>query len=131
MSGRDGIEALLREALAPVEPPQELEHRLETAFGSLVEAAADELDALDLAAMGDPRNWIRPVGAVVVGSAAAAGLVLVRTRRARHGRRAQSRNALELAGRTVRDLRKEMHRVVSDTREGAGRARKRAGRRSR
>ncbi len=115
MTGRDGIEALLREALAPVDPPHGLEQRLETAFGSLVDAAADELDGLELAAMGDPRNWFRPAGAVMVGSAAAAGLVLVRTRRARHRRRAQSRNKLELVGRTVRDLRREMSRVVSDT----------------
>ena len=115
MTSRDGIEALLREALAPVEPPDELEERLETAFGSLVEAAADELDSLELAAMGDPRNWVRPAGAVMVGSAAAAGLVLVRTRRARHRRRAQSRNGIELVGRTVRDLSREMRRVVSDT----------------
>ncbi|CAA9490277.1 MAG: hypothetical protein AVDCRST_MAG38-2583 [uncultured Solirubrobacteraceae bacterium] len=115
MTGRDGIEDLLREALAPVEPPQGLEHRMESAFGSLVEAAADELDGLELAAMGDPRNWIRPAGAVMVGSAAAAGLVLVRTRRARHRRRAQSRNGFELVGRTVRDLGHEVGRVVADT----------------
>jgi hypothetical protein len=115
VTGRDGIEALLREALAPVEPPQELEERLEMAFGTLVDAAADELDGVELAAMGDPRNWLRPAGAAVVGTAAAAGLVLVRTRRARHGRRAQSRNALELAGRTVRDLGQEVRRVVADT----------------
>ena len=115
MADRDGIEALLREALTPVEPPHDLEERLETAFNTLVDAAADELDGLELSAMGDPRNWIRPVGAVVVGSAAAAGLVLVRTRRARHGRRAQSRNAVELASRTVRDLSREARRVVVDT----------------
>lgn len=115
MSEPDGIEAKLREALAPVEPPQELAHKLEAAFGSLVEAAADELDALELSAMGDPRNWARPVAAAVVGSTAAAGLVLVRTRRARHRRRAQSRNTLDLVGRTVRDLGSEIGRVVSDT----------------
>jgi hypothetical protein len=115
VSGREGIEALLREALTPVEPPRELEERLETAFGSLVEAAADELDALELTAMGDPRNWFRPAGAVLVGSAAAAGLVLVRTRRARHRRRAQSRNGVDLVGRTVRDLRREVRRVAADT----------------
>ena len=115
MAGRDGIEDLLREALAPIDPPRELEERLETAFNTLVDAAADELDGLELSAMTNPRNWLRPAGAVVVGSAAAAGLVLVRTRRARHGRRAQSRNGIELAGRTVRDLSREARRVVVDT----------------
>jgi hypothetical protein len=111
----DGIETLLREALTPVEPPRELEQQLELAFGSLVEAAADEWEAWERSAMGDPRNWGRPVGAVVVGSAAAAGLVLVRTRRARHRRRAQSRNALDLLTRTVHDLGQEARRVVSET----------------
>ncbi|MBA2643968.1 MAG: hypothetical protein H0U80_00820 [Solirubrobacterales bacterium] len=115
MTGSDGIEARLAQALAPVDPPQELAQQLETAFGSLVEAAAEELEGWELSAMGDPRNWARPAGAVVVGSAAAAGLVLVRTRRARHRRRAQSRNGLELVGRTVRDLGHEVGRVVTET----------------
>jgi hypothetical protein len=101
--------------LAPVEPPAELERELEAAFGSLVDAAADEWEAWELSAMGDPRNWVRPVGAVVVGSAAAAGLVLVRTRGTRHRRRAQSRNAMELVTRTIGDLGHEARRVVTDT----------------
>lgn len=115
-SGSDGIETLLRQALAPVEPPEQLEARLEAAFGSLVEAAAGELESWELSAMRNPRNWLRPAGAVVVGSAAAAGLVVVRTRRTRHRRRAQSANPLELAGRTLRDVRHEVRRVVSESR---------------
>jgi len=112
--GEDGIEALLREALAPVEPPEGLEPQLERALGSLVDAAADEWEAWELSAMRDPRNWLRPAGAVVVGSAAAAGLVVVRTRRARHGRRAQARHPVDLLTRTARDLRREAGRVVRE-----------------
>src|SRR4051794_19714909 len=97
----DGIEALLRQALAPVEPPADLEERLELRLSSLVVAAAGQLETLDVAAMKDPRNWVRPAVAAVVGSGAAVGLVLVRTRRNRGARRAASKNPLDLAGRTV------------------------------
>ena len=110
----DGIEALLRQALAPVEPPADLERRLEDRLSSLVDAAADELDGLEIAAMKDPRNWVRPAVATVVGSGAAVGLVLVRTRRNRHRRRAASSNPLDLAGRTLRDLRHEAGRLIDD-----------------
>ena len=112
------IETRLRQALAPVDPPAELEPRLEMALGSLVELAADELEAWELRAMKDPRNWPRaalgPAAAVVVGTGAAAGLVVLRTRRKRHGRRAAAHNALDLAERTVRDARREAMRVFRD-----------------
>jgi hypothetical protein len=112
------IEARLRAALAPVEPPAELEQRMELTLGSLVELAADELEAWELRAMKDPRNWPRaaigPAAAVIIGTGAAAGLVLLRTRSRRHGRRAQSRNALELAERTLRDAGREALRVFRD-----------------
>lgn len=119
--GRD-IEARLRAALAPVEPPAELELRLESTLGELVELAADELEAWELAAMRNPRNWPRaalgPAAAVVVGTGAAAGLVLLRTQRRRHGRRARARGPLDLAGRTVRDVGREALRVFGDLRPG-------------
>ena len=112
------VETLLRQALAPVEPPAELEARLEETLGSLVEAAAEELEAWELSAMRDPRNWpegaLRPAAAVVVGSAAAVGLVLVRTQRKRHRRRALSGNPLELAERTLRDVASEARRLADE-----------------
>ncbi|MBA2513804.1 MAG: hypothetical protein H0V26_05675, partial [Solirubrobacterales bacterium] len=78
------VESLLRLALAPIDPPAELEARVELTLTSLVELAAEELEAWELSAMKDPRNWprqaLRPAAAVVVGSAAAVGLVAVRTR---------------------------------------------------
>lgn len=110
------IEVLLRRALAPIEPPVELERRLEATLDSLVEAAAEELDAWELSAMRDPRNWprqaVRPAAAVVVGSAAAVGLVALRTRGRRHKRRAASSNVLDLAGRTLRDVASEAGRLA-------------------
>ena len=74
------FEALLRRALAPVEPPSDLSERLETTLANLTELAADELESWELGAMRDPRNWVRPVAATVVGTTAGAALVLLRAR---------------------------------------------------
>jgi hypothetical protein len=118
MSDTWDIEARLRQALAPVEPPADLELRLQTTLGSLVELAADELEAWELSAIKDPRNWPRtvfgPAAAVVIGTSAAVGLVVLRTRGGRRGRRALSRNALELTQRTMRDAGREALRVFRD-----------------
>jgi hypothetical protein len=75
------LEALLREALAPVEPPEDLILRLESALTSITEMAAEELHEWELAAMRDPRNWARPATALLVGTAAATALVILRARR--------------------------------------------------
>jgi hypothetical protein len=109
------FEQRLRLALAPIEPPAGLEPRLEQTLDNLVGLAADELDALELRAMRDPRNWARPAAAVVVGSGAAVGLVLVRASRKRH-RRPPARNPLELVGRAVRDISREVRRLADDVR---------------
>src|ERR671922_2086315 len=107
MSNTWEFEARVRQALAPVDPPADLELRLQATLGSLVEMAADELEAWELRAMKDPRNWPRaalgPAAAIVIGTGAAAGLVVLRTRSRRHSRRAKAQGALDLAERTVRD----------------------------
>jgi hypothetical protein len=108
------IETMLKRALSPVEPPKELEARLELTLGSLVDMAAEELDAWELTAMRDPRNWVRPGAAAAIGSGAAVGLVLVRTQRRRHKRRRESDSAVDLLGRTMRDLAREARRVADD-----------------
>ena len=110
----EDIESLLKRALSPVEPPKELEARLEGTLGSLVDMAAEELEAWELTAMRDPRNWVRPVAAAAVGSGAAVGLVLVRTQRRRHKRRKESDNSVDLMRRTLRDLAREARRVADD-----------------
>jgi hypothetical protein len=114
MSETWDFEVRLRQALAPVDPPADLEERLQTTLGSLVELAADELDAWELRSMKDPRNWWRPAAAVVIGTGAAAGLVVLRTRGRRHKRRAQAHGALDLAERTLRDAGREALRVFRD-----------------
>lgn len=108
------FENLLRRALSPVEPPKELEARLETTLGSLVGMAAEELEAWELSSIRDPRNWGRPVAAAAIGSSAAVGLVLVRTRRRRDKRRGEAANPVDLVGRTLRDLAREARRVADD-----------------
>ena len=118
MSQPFDIEARLRAALAPVDPPEELAARMELKLGNLVELAADELEAWELSSIRDPRNWpraaVRPAAAVVVGLGAGAGLVLLRTRRRRHKRRAQAHSPLDLAERTLRDVAREALRVFED-----------------
>jgi hypothetical protein len=108
------FESMIKRALAPVEPSKELEARLESTLGSLVDMAAEELESWELSAMRDPRNWVRPVAAVAIGSGAAVGLVLVRTQRRRHKRRKESHSPADLLGRTVRDLAREARRVADD-----------------
>ena len=106
------FELLLREALAPVEPPADLVQRVEGALLAITEMAADELEAWELSAMRDPRNWVRPVAAAVVGASAGTALVVLRVRRRHRSRQQQSANALELAERTLRDFAEEARRLL-------------------
>lgn len=84
MSG--DVEKLLRRALAPVEPPEDLSARVRSTLLNISEMAAEELEGWELASMRDPRNWVRPAIAVIGGSLAAAGLLMIgRQRRRRSG----------------------------------------------
>src|SRR2546429_2203486 len=80
MSDAADFELLLRQALTPVDPPADMPERIEATLVNLTELAADELEAWELSAMRDPRNWARPAAAVVVGTTAGAALVLLRAR---------------------------------------------------
>jgi hypothetical protein len=114
------LEGLLREALTPVEPPADLAERLEAALTTITELAADELEAWELSAMGDPRNWARPVAAVVAGGAAGTALVLLRARRRAQASAARSRgtrwtaSGRAAAERAIRDLRRETRRLLGN-----------------
>jgi hypothetical protein len=99
----DRIEQLLRTALVPVEPPEALSDRLERGLNELTQAAATELADWEITAMRDPRNWARPAAAIVVGSMAAGGLVLVRARQQQKKRQAPGLHALEKSIRGVAD----------------------------
>ena len=84
------VEALLADALRPIEPPEKLSGRVESTLTAVTEAAAselhewaDELTDSELQALRDPRNWVRPVVAVAAGSLAGGALLLFEMRRRR------------------------------------------------
>jgi hypothetical protein len=106
------FEALLRRALTPIEPPDDLAQRLEPALVNLTELAHEELDAWELSAMRDPRNWARPAAAAVVGAGAGTALVVLRVRGRHRTRKQQSRNLFDLAERTVKDIADEARRIL-------------------
>jgi hypothetical protein len=111
-SGAANFESLLREALSPVEPPADLVQRLELMLVSWTEAAQEELESWELSAMRDPRNWVRPAAAAVVGVSAGTALVALRVRSRHRTRKQQSRNPLDLAARTMRDAADEARRIL-------------------
>jgi hypothetical protein len=108
------VEALLKQALAPVDPPEDFMVQFESALTDISQAAQDELAAWELEAMTDPRNWVRPVVAVTAGGLAGAGLVVLRVQATRRRRRSQSQDPLDYAVRTVRALGAETKRLLGD-----------------
>jgi hypothetical protein len=80
------IESLLQHALAPVEPPEDLLGRVTGTLQNISDLAAEELEGWELAAMRDPRNWVRPAVAVVGGAVAGAGLLALRMHKRSHER---------------------------------------------
>ena len=114
------FEALLREALAPVEPPADLVQRLESTLEAITELAADELEAWELRAMRDPRNWVRPAAAVIAGGAAGTALVLLRARRRAQAARVEIDAQRKLpfsrtdAERALRDLSEQARKLLGE-----------------
>ena len=108
--GKLDLEALLADALRPVEPPERLSTRLESTLTAITDAAAaqlsswaDELSDSELQSLRDPRHWVRPVAAVAVGGLAAASLAVVVAARSRKRRPA---GLLGNAERALSDLRR-------------------------
>jgi len=98
------LEALLSDALRPIEPPESLASRVESTLTAITEQAAAELSSWaeelsegEREALRDPRNWVRPVAAVAVGTVAGGALLLVEMRRRRRpaGLRATAENVLK------------------------------------
>jgi hypothetical protein len=111
----NNFEGLLREALTPVEPPEDLALRLESTLESITEMAAEELQEWELSAMRDPRNWVRPATALVAGGGAGVALVLLRARRRARGSSSGGLSgARKSAERTVRDLGRETRKLLGD-----------------
>jgi len=95
------VEARLRSALRPVDPPGSLSDRLEARLVEVADAAAEELADWELRAMRDPRNWARPAAAAVAGAAAGGALIIVRARRGQRQRNVNRARELE---RNLREL---------------------------
>jgi hypothetical protein len=120
MSEAVNFEGLLREALAPVEPPEDLIVRVESMLTSITEMAADELQEWEVSAMRDPRNWARPAMAIVAGTAAGGALVLLRAHRRAQDPPSGLRGVRmptfdrSAAGRAVRDIARDARRVFGD-----------------
>ena len=92
---RFDVEALLRSALTPVEPPETLSDRLERNLTELTDLAAEELADWEMSAMRDPRNWVRPVAAATVVGVAGSALVIVRARQRAKKKHVTGLRALE------------------------------------
>ena len=98
------LEALLSDALRPIEPPDDLATRVESTLTAITEQAAAELSSWaeelsegELEALRDPRNWVRPVAAAAAGTVATGALVVVGVRRRRRptGLRATAESVLK------------------------------------
>jgi hypothetical protein len=101
MSRPTDLEALLADALRPIEPPERLSGRVEDTLAAVTQAAADELSdwaeelsESELRALREPRNWVRPVIAVGAGGAATGALVLLEFRRRSRSRSESGLRAL-------------------------------------
>jgi hypothetical protein len=99
------IVRMLEAALAPIEPPASLADELEQRLVELQAAALETLEGLsdwEADAMRDPRNWVRPMAALTVGTAAGAALLVLRMR-SRRQRAGGLKGIAEQGGREVLD----------------------------
>ena len=96
------LEALLSDALRPIEPPEDFASRVETTLSAITEQAAaelsswaDELSESELESLRDPRNWVRPVAAATALGIAGGALVMVRARQGSKKKNVTGLRALE------------------------------------
>jgi len=105
------FERLLRQAMAPVEPPERLSEHLENTLAELTDLAAEELEGWELSSMRDPRNWVRPMVAISVGATAGTALVVLRARSRARARRQHSPEGFDWAARFARDVAEETKKL--------------------
>lgn len=86
--GISDMEAMLRNALQPVEPPEQMVEKLEQRLSLVADQAnqdlaswREELTESELRSLRDPRNWVRPAAAGAASVAAGAALVVLGLRR--------------------------------------------------
>ena len=98
--------------MRPVEPPERLSQRLEQTLTDLTEMAAEELEAWELSAMRDPRNWARPVAAVAVGGVAGAAWSCCACARSTTSARRRARTRSRSLESTVRAAADEARKLL-------------------
>lgn len=103
--GISDIEAMLKNALQPVEPPEQMVEKLEQRLSLVADQAnqdlanwREELTESELRSLRDPRNWVRPAAAGAASVAAGAALVVLGLRR-----RAPDTKAVESSLRQLAD----------------------------
>ena len=86
--GISDIETMLKSALQPVEPPEQMVEKLEQRLSLVADQASqdlaswrEELSESELRSLRDPRNWVRPAAAGAASVAAGAALVVLGLRR--------------------------------------------------
>ena len=108
-SDAGNIESMLTRAFAPVEPPPHLYEAFENKLEQVSADAAEELSDWELAAMRDPRNWVKPAVAVVAGGTAA-GALLVLGLRSRRREEDKGTAAVKALSGALGDVRREIER---------------------
>jgi hypothetical protein len=113
--GISDIEAMLKNALQPVEPPEQMVEKLEQRLSLVADQAnqdlaswREELTESELRSLRDPRNWIRPAAAGAASVAAGAALVVLGLRR-----RAPDSKAVESS---LRQLAEDAQRLADEAR---------------
>jgi len=103
--GISDIESMLKNALQPVEPPEQMVEKLEQRLSLVADQAnqdlaswREELSESELRSLRDPRNWVRPAAAGAASVAAGAALVVLGLRR-----RAPDSKAVESSLRQLAD----------------------------
>lgn len=107
---RIDLEALLAQALAPVDPPEHLIGELEDRLNRISGIAADELDAWEAGAFHDPRTWVRPAAALAVGTVAAGAAAALGVRRQRSRQQAAAAGPVVFARKAIDTIGSEVTR---------------------
>lgn len=114
--GISDIETMLKNALQPVEPPEQMVEKLEQRLSTVAEQAnqdlaswREELSESELRSLRDPRNWVRPAAAGAASVAAGAALVVLGLRR-----RAPDSKALESS---LKQLADDAQRLADEARK--------------
>ncbi|MSX02678.1 MAG: hypothetical protein F2813_05905 [Actinobacteria bacterium] len=106
------LEALLAQALTPVDPPEHLADDLEERLHRISVLAADQIDAWQADAIHDPRTWVKPAAALAVGTAAAGAAAVLGVRHRRGRRQVLQAGPVAFARKAIDTLGSEVSRRI-------------------